>query len=479
MRCRSCGAEVTQASATSCPRCAAPLGSSEAAATARIGSSTEEAPRAEPESGTEARAKQRSQSPFGPRRALYDFLYAARRSLSAGGWFDAASAAGLGFLALLCVGVVFLVAARLQYPDVGSGSSPLSVLTSAVVLALGSLRIPIHVGDLAVTALPLGALALSATAVSWAVEPAIRRREVTGLRAHVAAGAKMAIPFGVFCCMAALVFRFRGGATPTHAGALSALLLGTVWGTLFGALGGVRTHGSVRAGLRAVARFARERGGRLGVGLRTSMLMLATSLLTAAAAGLLWIIAGLARGAPVAKFGGGDALAGFLYVLAFLPNLLVAVITIAFGAVLDVGAQITIEGHQIGPLRSISLWDWGRGGPPLLAYGLLLVPVVAMVGAGFLARRRLEAAALVPAIGLGAIVFALVIAAMGWVGQARLGAGIVRSHGFAVVAARPGTLLLTAFAWGAIGGAVGWKLAGRAARATPRAETSTPTGAAA
>jgi zinc-ribbon domain len=479
MRCPSCGAEV-EASSTSCPRCGTQLGSAEAEATARIGSPTEDAGAetgGESAGGTQSLPTgppRRSQDPFGPKRAFYDFLYAVRRALAAGGWFDAASAAALGFLALLCVGVVFLVAARLQYPDIGTGTNPLSVFTSIVLLALGSLRIPIHVGDVTVTALPLGALVLSAAAVSWAVEPAIRRREVTGLRAHVAAGAKIAIPFALLCCAAALVFRFRGGASPTHAAALSALLLGAVWGTLFGALGGVRSRGSVRSALRSLARASRERLGLVHDGLEVGGLMLVTAFVTAAAAGLLWIIAGLARGAPVANFGGGDALAGFLYVLAFLPNLLVAILAIAFGGSVDVGAQITIGGRQIGPLKTISLWDWGAGGTPWLAFGLLVVPVVAMVGAGFIARRRsARPRAFLPVIVVGAIVFALVTALVAWLGQARLGAGLVRSHGFAVVAARADVVLLVCLAWAVVGGVIGWKLAER--RDSQKAASSDPT----
>ena len=397
---------------------------------------------------------------FGPRRALYDSIYAARRALSAGGWFDAASAAAVGFLALLCVGLVFLVAARLQHPDLSASTNPWSVLTSIVVVALGSLRVPIHVGDITITALPFGALLLSAAAVSWAVEPAIRRREVTRLRPRVAAGAKIALPFALICCAAALVFRFREGATPTHAGAPSAFFLGAVWGTLFGALSGVRSHGALRKGLRSAARWLRARSGRLFPGLEAGGTMLLFSFLAASGAGLLWVIVALARGAPVQNFGAGDAFAGFLYVLAFLPNVLVAIIAVGMGAPLDVGAQVTIGGRQIGPLKTISLWDWG-GGTPLIAFGFVLVPLVALGAAGDLARRRAAGRGALRVVLPGALLFAVSIALLAWLGQARLGAGIIRNRGFAVIAAEPAWVLAVGFAWALGAGFVGWKIAER------------------
>jgi hypothetical protein len=456
MRCPSCGAEVDGIDSATCARCGASLGSHEVEATTRLSEETlAERPASEASGG-------RSDDPFGPRRALYDFLYAARRSLAAGGWFEAASAAAVGFLALLCVGAAFLLAARLQYPELGSGSGPLSILISIVVLALGSLRVPVHIGDLTVTALPLGALLLTIAAVSWAVEPAIRRRAVHGLRARIAAGAKIALPFGLVCFVASFVFRFRGGATPTHAGAPTALLLGILWGALFGVVAGVRSHGTVRETLRSVARAARARRRGLYEGVGVGALMLGVAAVVACAAGLLWIIASLARGAPVSNFGAGDASAGFLYIVAFLPNLLVAIVAVGFGAPLEVGAQITIGGRQIGPLRTISLWDWGPGGAPLLAYGLVLVPVVSMIAAGYLARRRTtRAGSFIPVVTVAGIVFAAAVTVLAWLGEARLGAGIVRDHGFAVVAAAPGPLFVAALAWAWVGGSVGWKLAER------------------
>jgi hypothetical protein len=441
-------------------------------ATERIESPTVEAHAPEDPGHVLSPRPGRSQSPFGPRRALYDFGYAARRALAAGGWFHAASTAAVGFLALLCVGLVFLVAARLQYPGIGAGANPWSVLTSIVVLALGTLRVPIHVGDITVTALPLGALVVSAIAVSWAVEPAIRRREVTRLRARVAAGAKIALPFGLVCCLAALLFRFREGATPTHAGALGAFLLGTVWGTLFGALAGVRSHGPVRDGVRAAIGRVRARSGRVFQGIETGAYMILFSFVTAAAAGLLWVIVVLARGAPAPNFGTGDALAGFVYLVAFLPNVLVTVLAVALGAPLDVGAQVTIGGRQIGPLRTLSLWDWGAAGTPWLAYALLLIPVVALVAAGYVARRNAGpgrgALAIVP---VGAMLFALAVALLAWIGQARLGAGIVRDRGFAVIAADPLPVLGLAFAWAVAGGMIGWTLAERKKRRDERTTT--------
>lgn len=475
MQCERCG-EVVDDSSTACPRCGAKLTPDELDATARLTATTKQIPAksaASTPNSEPTTASDPARSPFGPRRAVYDFAYAARRALAAGGWFDAASAAAVGFLALSCVGLVFLVAARLQYPDIGVGTNPWSVLTSIVVLALGSLRVPIHVGDITVTALPIGALVVSAAVVSWAVEPAVRRREVSTLRGRVAAGAKIALPFAGICCVAALVFRFREGATPTHAGALGAFLWGAIWGTVFGAVAGIRSLAPLRTVARGAAGIVRARIGRFSAGLEAGGIMLAFSFVAAAGASLLWMIVGLLRGAPTSNFGPGDALAGFVYVLAFLPNVLVAVLTVAMGAPLDVGAQVTIGGRQVGPLKTISVWDWG-GGAPWMAYALLLVPLVALVGAGYLCRRRAAGRAPLAVVPGGAALFALCLSLLAWAGQARLGAGIVRDRGFAVIAADPLAVLVFAFAWGVAGGLAGWMLAARNAR--PTAHPAEPAG---
>lgn len=458
MRCPSCGSDVPDPAPASCPRCGRPLPPDEGRATERLTVPTQEETR--DVARTEPRRARDPESPFGPRRALYDFVYAFRRSLVAGGWTEAASAAALGVLALLCVGALFLIAAKLQFPDLGAGSNPLSVFVSICILALGSLRVPIHVGDLTVTALPLGALALTAVVVSWAVIPAIGRRDVHGLRPRVAAGAKIAAPFALLCWVVALVFRFRDGATPTHAGALGALILGGVWGVAFGALAGVRSGREGHVFRRALS-YVNRRNALAYDALVTAGSMLGLAALGAAAAGLVWIIAGLARGAPVANFGGGDALAGFIYVLAFLPNLLVAILTVSLGAPLSVGAQVTIGGRRIGPLKTFSLWHWG-GGTPWFAYALLLVPLIATIGAGVLAcRRRRQDSVPLDVLAAAAAVFGAVLALLAWLGQARLGEGIMRAHGFGQISANAPLAGVLGFVWAGAGGYAGWKLGER------------------
>ena len=482
MRCPSCGAEQPDASAAFCSKCGRPLGSAETEATQRL-SVEEPAPSETAELDTTTSggvSERRTRSPFGPRRALYDFGYAVRKSLVAGGWVEATSAAVVGLLALFCVGAIFLVAAKLQFPELGTGSNPLSVFTSIVILALASLRVPVHLGDLTVTALPLGAVAISATLISWAIEPAIRRRHVEGIRGRVAAGAKIAVPFALVCWLAALVFRFRGGDTPAHAGALGALVLGALWGGLFGSLAGLRTASSLRDHVRTALRLLRERRRTVFEGLAASGTMLGLAFVGAAAAGLVWVIVALARGAPMAGFGPGDALAAIVYIVAFLPNILIAILAIAIGAPIDVGAQITIGGRQIGPLRTFSLWHWGDGAAPWFAYALVLIPIVATAGGAYLLRRRKAVADHETVIGIAAIVFALVLAVTAWLGQARLGAGLVREHGFGQISPRAPIVAALGFGWAALGGFAGWTLADRRTRGesghAPSATTSEESG---
>ena len=176
----------------------------------------------------------------------------------------------------------------------------------------------------------------------------------------------------------------------------------------------------------------------------------------------------------MSNFGLGDAVAGLVYLVAFLPNVLVAILAISVGAPLEVGAQITIGGRQIGPLKTISLWDWGPDGTPWFAFALLLIPIVALAGAGFFARRKAtRARGGVRMIVTGAALFAATIAFLCWIGQARLGAGLVRSHGFAVIAANPLLVLVLGFAWAIVAGLGGWMVAERSLAAQTGAAPAT------
>jgi hypothetical protein len=107
----------------------------------------------------------------------------------------------------------------------------------------------------------------------------------------------------------------------------------------------------------------------------------------------------------------------------------------------------------------------------LIAYALVLLPVFALVGAGYWARTKATAGRNVfGVIPLGATLYSSTLALLAWLGEARLGAGIVRNRGFAVIAADPAMVLLFGFGWALVAGVIGWKLAERKNREVPESQ---------
>lgn len=351
------------------------------------------------------------------------------------GYIQALQAAVLAFLALLGVGSLLVLAVKAQYPSFGAGANPVEILTTLVIAGLGILRAPIHVGDLALTVLPLGALLLAGTGIAWAT----RSAGVTEPRLGLYVG----IPFSVLCWVAALVFRHRFETDPVFAGALGALFWSGVWGALFGWLGVV---------------VRRHRLPRLGYHSTTAASVLAALGAAGTAALLLWIIVALIRDALPGSFDGGDALASFVYLVVFGPNLVLALIALSLGTPLHVGAQVKLSGRSVGSLNDYSLWDWGGRDPAPAAWLLLSIPVVVTVGAGMYARRRAEEGAGPLSLWKAAAIVAAVLGAACWLAEARLGAGLLARRGFAELRADVVLVTLAAFAWTMIGGTVGWML---------------------
>lgn len=455
MRCPSCDAEVRHPDALFCPVCGSRMGAAESDATEQLTSGGERAQTAEV--GSEGVAGTHP----GARRAqlllVRDFSLAVRRWAETGGWADAAAAAAVGFLAVLSVGLLLVVAAKLDEPSIGAGASPWAILSGIVLTALASLGVELRIGDLELFALPLGALVAAAWGVSAAASAVVSRRDAPSRRERAVEGAKTGVPLAALCWLAALIFRPESDAGTIAADPWFALLLGGLWGALFGAWGGLRSAESARALLRAGAEgLARSQAWYEGAVAGGVMLLVAAAL--AGAAALLWIIVGLASGPPSPDFGAGDALAGIIYLAAFLPNVLVAVIAIALGAPVQAGAQVTFQGAPVGFLREYSLFEWGQGAPPWYAFGLLAIPALACLLGGFAARRTSGAPQVVEVLGVAAVVFSASLALLAAIGDARLGAGIVTDSGFAAVAADPGMVFVLALVWSAAFGFLGWKI---------------------
>ncbi len=188
--------------------------------------------------------------------------------------------------------------------------------------------------------------------------------------------------------------------------------------------------------------------------------MLASALLLAGFAALVWIIVGLAKGVTPAGFGFGDALAALVYLAAFLPNVLVTIIALALGAPVEVGARVTFGGREVGPFGEWSLLDWGGDPTPWYLFLLLAIPLLSCMLGGFSARRNAhDPPRWLPVLAGAAVTFAVPLTVVALLADARLGAGLVTGGGFAHVA--PDALLTLVFGllWADALGYIGWRVA--------------------
>ena len=471
MQCPNCDAAIRDEDAAFCPRCGKPLGIAEAEATTelRVDAPGESPAPSDMESevGTGTAQLDRPEvhqeaTPASP-SLLEGFFSSLARSVRKGAWASLTIAAAFGFLAMLACAALLVLGVKMQYPDIGAGSDPLGALSGLVIVALGILRVPIHIGDLSVSALPLGALVAVGYLTAWATARFLRRRGYDHTRTAVLEGMKLTVPFALICFVCALVFRIRTDPTPVAADAAAALVLGALWGLVFGALGGLLARGTVRSGVGAAARLVRERWSFAWHGLVGAGVMLAVSLLAGAVAALLWVIAGLLAGGPQ-DFGLGEAGAAVIYLAAFLPNVIVSITSIGLGAPVEIGAQVSSAGRLLGPLTEVSLFEWGSGSPPWFAYLLLAIPVAACLAGGYAAHRSArreggETSKLtLPVAFTAAAAFALLMFELAALSEARLGAGLIRNRGFGRVAPDAGTVLVLAFCWALLLGLAGWKL---------------------
>lgn len=368
---------------------------------------------------------------------------------------DLIAVAGFTLLALVTVGAFLLLAAKLQYPQVGAGGSPIDALSAAVIAGLGALRVPIRLGGLTASALPLGALATIGWAAVWGMSRHDTARR--SLPEEVRSGLALGLWLGPACGLLSLIFRLRVEPA-VSADFWWSLVLGALWGALFGAVGALVDFGSLRdIRRRAVEVFGGS--GPRGEGLRIAIAAVAVLAVGATLLILSGVIAALLSGKPRGEFGVGDALAGVVYFAAFWPNLLISVLAVAFGSSISLGAQITAGGRQVGPLQEISLFDWPPDGPPAWALLLILLPLGATVWAGVQAHRRITPEQLIRALGWAAGFVAVILFCWAALAEARLGAGILDRKGFARLAPNPGVLAFSAILWTFAGGAAGWYLA--------------------
>lgn len=452
MECPKCNAEIVDDEAAFCPRCGAPLGAPDAEATGRLEPA--------PEGDTRKIPAGESTGPGAGERAarggelIGDAAGGVRRYLIAGGWTRATQAAAVGFLALLAVGAVFVVLAKLLNPDFGSGESPLWMLTRIVIAGLWSIGVAIERADAGSAVLPVGALLV----VGWILTASARRTTewstAVSLRERALEGLKTGLPFALMCFVAALLFRIRSG-REVGADPAAALLVGLVWGSAFGALGGARSSASFREltnlGVEQIER--RLPGARAG--LWAGGVMLVATALLALGAVLLFLVVGLATGRSV-PLSLSDAIVFVVVLAAFLPNLVAGAAAFSLGAPIEFLAR-TIDGAEVERRASLILGGEGARG---YAYLLLVVPAIACLLGGFAARRRAGREARVAVVlGAATATYALTLWIVALVTGVRVSEAFIGTGNYLVVSAGAGATLLLAALWAGVFGFAGWRLA--------------------
>lgn len=465
MICPSCGAGVTDPAASFCSRCGAALGGKEAEATSDLdapvpGGETREAeesltdsdPRAEA-GGRETGETRMPASPAGGIALMSEMAEATRRAFVTGGWPAAVRAAAVVFVAVLAVGAVFLVVAKLVDPALGSDEGPLWVLSRIVVAGLWAVGVPIEREGSGAAVLPLGALAAVAWVAVGAGRWAARSSGTTAARDGAVRGAKLGVPLGIILLFGALAFRIDDGAVGAAPGA--ALLLGLLWGALFGALGGLGAGASTRAVAGSARRWAEARSRVLVEGVVGGWMMLAAGLLIAGLAALLFLIVELA--ASSGPLSAGEAIAFLVALIAFFPNILVGMVGFALGAPVDfVAASLGTEPLEAG----LSLLGWGGSTPAWWAYSALSIPVIACTFGGYAAgRRTADPAKMLEVLGIAAAAFAVSLGVLAYVTRVTVGAAFLGPGNFLIVALGVGAAFVLALVWGGALGIAGWRLA--------------------
>ena len=372
---------------------------------------------------------------------------------------DMLAYASLMFLGLLAVGASLVLAAKLEFPRLGSDSHPLSVLVAIVITALASMGVTIHVGGLEIVALPLGAMVTLWVLVRWLMGHfgVQARTPAEHFRHGIGAG----LLFGVVCWAAALLFRFDGP-DAANAGAGEALLLGWLWGSIYCTLGSLSSGLPLRTYGLALLKLIERRSKIVREGLLSGVMTMVLMAFLSAAAVLLWIIVALLRAPTLVGSGVGDAGAALVYLAAFGPNLVVSIASLSLGAPVRAGARLTLAGREVGALHAYSLFEWRGEGTPWYVFTLLLIPVLSSLGAGLYARRNAQGKGrILEVIGIAAVSVGVVLLVLAVLSRARLGAGLLPGRGLVYAAPDPLPTAVLACGLTAVMGVVGWKLGER------------------
>ncbi|MGH2752492.1 MAG: hypothetical protein ACRDK3_16725 [Actinomycetota bacterium] len=406
------------------------------------------------EAGTEA------QSPTVPVR---DFAVALQRSFVSGGWAQAAGAAAIGFLTLVGLGAVIVAAGAIGSPGFGTGIDALYVLSLVVLFALSILGVSLEFGfdagfggeGAAFSMVWLGALVVFGYALSWATARAVADRDAPTPRAQMIEGAKVAVPFSLYCLLAALLFKISSGGSTLGASAPQALFFGLFWAAIFGAIGGLRSGGSLVTIWGRFLDAVKAKRRSVYEGVASGGVMLGTTGLAAAAAWLLIIIVALARGDSLDGLTVGGVVASLVLLTLTLPNILSLIASLALGAPLSGFGAVGLGGDE-----SISIIGFGgrtAGGLVLL---LLLIPLLSCLLGGFSAyRQSIDRSKLIQVLACAATTYAGTLALLSLLNRASFDALVPPLDVASSVSANFFAVALLGSLWAGVFGFAGWKLA--------------------
>lgn len=481
MTCPSCGAEIRDPEATFCARCGAPL--------RHEGEPTGDPTRQTAPRGTAATVPVR------------DFAIALGRSFTSGGWPQAAAAAALGFFSLLGLGALIVVAIVIN-GGLGPGLNAFDVLAAVVLFGESVMGVDLqaHFGGpiegfrgiepAAFSMVWLGALLLFGYVLSWAVARLMAERGAgsagtQGRRGpqppqrQALEGAKVALPFALYCLLAAWLFKVPGLESSLRAHAGQAFVIGAFWAAVFGALGGLQAGGSMRLVSRRGLQWFKSKRRSVHEGISVGGIMLGATALSSAAAFLIIVIVALARNDLFDGLTIGGVVAG-LIVLAFtLPNVLSLVASVSLGAPLTArfGAPIGPGIGEQGFLGFDSLSIIGVGGRTsgALAFLLLLIPLLSCLLGGFSAyRHSLDRTKWLEVLGSAAATHAGALALLSLLNGVNFEGGAALFGLTGRVAVNFFAVLFLGLLWGAVAGFAGWKLAEVQESAPKQASPSQP-----
>jgi hypothetical protein len=488
MTCPSCGAEIADPDGIYCSRCGRPLGSSEGEVTERLaGPETDRdlsipeaddgAPNPRPSAvttdttqtaegtarpePTAARTEETHRADVPPEDSTRspsaaamatEMVASLRRALGAGRWTEAASAASMGFLAVLGVGALFVGLLKLVDPTFGTDRSPLWVLTRVVIAGLASLGIPFEQGGAGDAILPMGTLVLVAWALIWAARTIVASRGGRRSGERALDGAKVGVPFGLLCWIAALVFRLREG-VDTGVDPSLALVIGALWGGLFGAAGGLLAERSPRSTPSEDSDV--DRPGPLKEGVMAGATMLLTAVVAAMAAALIFVIVNLIVGRDL-RLTAGDAVAVVILLVAFAPN--IAVGTLAFS--MGTPVEFVADSLGVGFRTDFSLFEAGSSGPEWSLYLAVLIPLSACLFGGYAARRRTNHPhKMIEIVAVAAATLSISLSFLVYIGNLSLERVLVGQGNLLVLAPDASAAFFLALVWAGVLGIIGWKVA--------------------